>query len=154
MVKGWTRTVTFPVAWAGTSWAGETVSDGNYFDGEADKVFQAGNVYGNVHFHGPERPAAPVLQVPAPPEHYRNNQPQLDLLTEIHDGARDRVAIANVLGAPGSGRTTLCETWLHQNQDRFDRIYEVRVGHRAGADVLAELLAKLGYGPDKMPASR
>ncbi|WP_037367448.1 hypothetical protein [Amycolatopsis orientalis] len=58
-----------------------------------------------------------------------------------------------MLGALGSGRTTLCETWLHQNQERFDRSYQVRVGHRAGADVLAELLAKLGYGLDEMPAS-
>lgn len=129
------------------------MSDGNYFDGEADKVFQSRDVYGDVHFHGPEQPAAPALQVQAPPKHYRNNKPQLDRLTEIHDGALDRVAIAIVRGAPGSGRTTLCETWLHQHQDRFDRIYEVRVGHRAGADVLAELLAKLGYGSDKMPAS-
>ncbi|WP_406639896.1 AAA family ATPase [Amycolatopsis sp. WGS_07] len=129
------------------------MSDGNYFDGEADKVFQARDVYGNVHFHGPKQPAAPALQVQAPPEHYRNNQPQLDLLTEIHDAASDRVAIAIVRGAPGSGRTTLCETWLHQHQDRFDRFYEVRVGHRAGADVLAELLSKLGYGLDEMPAS-
>lgn len=129
------------------------MSDGNYFDGEADKVFQARNVYGDVHFHGPEQPAAPALQVQAPPTHYRNNEPQLDLLTEIHDEALDKVAIAIVRGAPGSGRTTLCETWLHQHQDRFDRFYEVRVGHRAGADVLAELLSKLGYGPDEMQAS-
>ncbi|MFD2471523.1 NB-ARC domain-containing protein [Amycolatopsis silviterrae] len=129
------------------------MSDGNYFDGEADKVFQARDVYGSVHFHGPKQPAAPALQVQAPPEHYRNNQPQLDLLTEIHDAASDRVAIATVRGAPGSGRTTLCETWLHQHQGRFDRIYEVRVGHRVGADVLAELLSKLGYGLDEMPAS-
>ncbi|MER6759715.1 MULTISPECIES: ATP-binding protein [Amycolatopsis] len=129
------------------------MSDSNYFDGQADKVFQARNVYGDVHFHAPEQPAAPALQVQAPPKHYRNNEPQLDLLTEIHDAALDRVAIAIVRGAPGSGRTTLCETWLHQHQDRFDRFYEVRVGHRAGADVLAELLSKLGYGPDEMPAS-
>ncbi|UKD53323.1 ATP-binding protein [Amycolatopsis sp. FU40] len=129
------------------------MSDGNYFDGQADKVFQARDVYGDVHFHGPQQPAAPVLQVQAPPKHYRNNKPQLDLLTEIHDEALDRVAIAIVRGAPGSGRTTLCETWLHQHQDRFDRFYEVRVGHRVGADVLAELLSKLGYGLDEMPAS-
>lgn len=127
------------------------MSDGNYFDGQADKVFQARDVYGDVHFHGPQQPAAPVLQVQAPPKHYRNNKPQLDLLTEIHDEALDRVAIAIVRGAPGSGRTTLCETWLHQHQDRFDRFYEVRVGHRVGADVLAELLSKLGYGLDEMP---
>ncbi|WP_134728024.1 MULTISPECIES: NB-ARC domain-containing protein [Amycolatopsis] len=129
------------------------MSDGNYFDGEADKVFQARDVYGDVHFHGPRQPAAPALQVQAPPEHYRNNERQLAALTRIHDEVPDRVAIAIVRGAPGSGRTTLCETWLHQHQDRFDRFYDVRVGHRAGADVLAELLSKLGYGPDEMQAS-
>ncbi|WP_409184010.1 NB-ARC domain-containing protein [Amycolatopsis sp. VS8301801F10] len=129
------------------------MSDGNYFDGQADKVFQARNVYGDVHFHGPRQPAAPALRVPAPPAHYRNNERQLAALTRIHDEAPDRVAIAVVRGAPGSGRTTLCETWLHQHRERFDRFYSVRVGHRAGADVLAELLSKLGYGPDEMQAS-
>ncbi|MBB4687176.1 NB-ARC domain-containing protein [Amycolatopsis jiangsuensis] len=131
---------------------GGTVS-GNYFDGQADAVVQAGNIYGDVVFNGPRRPEAPVLQVPAPPEHYRNNEAQLKLLTEIHHEATGRIAIALVLGAPGSGRTTLCETWLHGQLDRFDRFFSVRVGHRAGADVLAELLSLLGYGPDEMPAS-
>ncbi|WP_051791760.1 ATP-binding protein [Amycolatopsis jejuensis] len=95
----------------------------------------------------------PALQVQAPPVHYRNNESQLNALTRIHDEAADRVAMAIVRGAPGSGRTTLCETWLHRHLDRFDRFFPVRLGHRAGADVLAELLAMLGYRPDEMPGS-
>ncbi|MGW4395463.1 hypothetical protein ACWEHA_09260 [Amycolatopsis nivea] len=129
------------------------MSSSNYFDGQADKVFQAGNVYGDVHFHGPERPALPSSQVAAPPEHYRNNENQLAALTRIHDEAPDRVAIAGITGGPGSGRTTLGETWLFHHQDAFQHVFSVRVGNRPPADVLAELLSMLGYRPDEMPAS-
>ncbi|SFO16745.1 hypothetical protein SAMN05421854_101869 [Amycolatopsis rubida] len=152
-MKFWTRTVTFPVALDWTSWAGETVRDGNYFDGQADTVLQARNIYGNVYFSEPREPAVPSLQAAAPPEHYRNNESQLAALTRIHDEALDRVTIAIVRGAPGSGRTTLCETWFHQHLDGFDRFFSVRLGHRAGTDVLAELLSMVGYQPDEMPAS-
>ncbi|MFI5611262.1 hypothetical protein [Amycolatopsis sp. NPDC051903] len=130
------------------------MNDRNFFDGTADSVFQGRDVYGGVHFHPPAGPAVPPVQVLEPPRHYRNNEAQLDELTHIHDEAAGRVGIAILIGAPGSGRTTLGECWAFRNRDRFpDGVFPVRLGNRPVTDVLADQLGLVGYHADQLPAS-
>ncbi|MDT8910405.1 hypothetical protein [Amycolatopsis sp. PS_44_ISF1] len=133
------------------------MGEGNFFDGSAGSVFQGRDVYGDVHFHAPAGasvslvPPVPVLE---PPRHYRNNERQLDELSRVHERARAGVGIAIVRGAPGSGRSTLCECWAFRHQDRFDGgVYPVRLGRRPVTDVLADLLALAGYGAQQWPQS-
>jgi hypothetical protein len=134
------------------SWG--AMSEGNFFDGSAGSVFQGRDVYGGVHFHGPVAQVVPPVQVLEPPRHYRNNERQLDALSRIHADAGGGVGIAVVRGAPGSGRSTLCECWAFRNQELFGGgVYPVRLGRRPVTDVLADLLALAGYAPEQWPAS-
>ena len=73
----------------------------NRFDGEAATVFQAGDVYGGVHYHEPERRIDPPRQVLPPPEHYTNNEPQLAALSRIltHRDDDDGPKVAIIRGA-------------------------------------------------------
>ncbi|MGQ0776815.1 MAG: NB-ARC domain-containing protein [Pseudonocardiales bacterium] len=133
----------------------------NRFDGEAATVFQARDVYGGVHYHDPQRRIDPPRQVLPPPEHYTNNEPQLAALSRIlahrHDDDGPKVAI--IRGAPGSGRSTLATTWVHQHRGDYpDGHFVIRLA--SGGDsaervraVLADLLATLGFSESQVPAS-
>ncbi|RJQ90687.1 hypothetical protein [Amycolatopsis panacis] len=130
------------------------MSDGNFFDGTAHTVFQGRDVYGGVHFHPPAGPVVAPARVLEPPRHYRNNEVQLGELGRIHDEFADGVAVAIVLGAPGSGRSTLGQCWAYRNRERFpDGCFSVRMGRRAVTDVLAELLELSGHKAEQLPAS-
>lgn len=130
------------------------MSEGNFFDGSAGSVFQGRDVYGGVHYHQPAAQVIPPVQVLEPPRHYRNNERQLAELSRVHAEAGAGVGIAIVRGAPGSGRSTLCECWAFRNQELFDGgVYPVRLGRRPVTDVLADLLALAGYAPEQWPAS-
>lgn len=136
----------------------------NHITGDVSAAVQAGTIHGGVHIHG--RRIEPARQVPPPPEHYTNHEKQLDAMTAAlaHRDGQDGPKIVIVTGAPGSGRSTLCEACAQRHGDDYpDGHFMVRLGHRgravdaAGAeatrDALADLLAAVGYGPDAIPAS-
>ncbi|HEY2058703.1 MAG TPA: hypothetical protein VGH57_10085 [Amycolatopsis sp.] len=130
------------------------MSEGNFFDGSAGSVFQGRDVYGGVHFNAPAAQVVPPVQVLEPPRHYRNNERQLAELSRVQAEAAGGVGIAIVRGAPGSGRSTLCECWAFRNQELFDGgVFPVRLGRRPVTDVLADLLALAGYAPEQWPQS-
>ncbi|WP_028925739.1 tetratricopeptide repeat protein [Pseudonocardia acaciae] len=106
----------------------------------------------------PERPAP--RQGVAPPEHYTNNGPQLDALSAIFAGGpeRDGPRVAIIRGAPGSGRSTLADVWIHTHRAEYpDGQFVVSLA--AGGEgmegvrvALGELLAAVGTGADEIPS--
>jgi hypothetical protein len=131
---------------------------GNHFGGEAHNVAQVGAVYGNVVFPGPSRVVEVADQFTPPVDHYTNNERQLDEITAgaQHRGDRDGPRTVLIRGTPGSGRSALARCWGYKHREEYPGgRFAVRLGPGAERtrDVLADLLAQLGYLPDEIPAS-
>jgi hypothetical protein len=134
----------------------------NRFVGEAHNVLQARDVHGGIHYHGVRGSGVkPPCHVLPPPQHYTNNQRQLDELTQIlTDGCSgDGPKVALIRGAPGSGRTTLATAWVYQHRSDFpDGQLLVRLaagddGAEREREALGDILAEVGFDQDEIPAS-
>ncbi len=117
-------------------------------------LVQAANIYGDVNIH-PRVPVRPPRQLTQAPEHYTNNETELDELTTILRPGEDHehVRIAAVRGEPGSGRTAFASHWGRTNGAHYPdgQFYLSLTGFTDANSALQSLLVAVGYVPEQIP---
>lgn len=126
-------------------------------------AIQAGSIHGDVHFSLTE-PASfrlPVpAQLPSPPANFTGRAEELaglDGFASCYDPVR-RLAVAVIVGAGGTGKTSLASRWLHALSDHYDggALFTDLRGHVPEAaarpsEVLTAFLRALGTPPEQIP---
>ncbi|ALG06409.1 hypothetical protein AOZ06_05245 [Kibdelosporangium phytohabitans] len=127
----------------------------------AGAFVQAGTVHGDVHFHGPSRPAVIPRQVAAPPMLFVNRGRELAALDSALRGETGVKAngsrIVALTGLGGVGKTALVCRWVHGQRDRFpDGVLHAELTAPSGdpvdpVDVLGAFLRALGVPSSEVP---
>ncbi|WP_132490053.1 hypothetical protein [Saccharopolyspora elongata] len=141
-----------------------TMADGgNRFDGTADAVVQARDIYGDVYQYAPSSPKAPPRQVPPPSRFYTNNERQLAEITKFLRPceARDhqRPGLVVLRGDPGGGKSATAYQWIHEYGKHYqDGLFyaSLTAGTRETgleSEALHNWLLGVGYARDQIPAT-
>ncbi|MCX2729796.1 tetratricopeptide repeat protein [Saccharopolyspora sp. NFXS83] len=140
---------------------GSTVT-GNYFDGSAHAVAQAGHVEGGIHFYAPSRPAEhPPRQVPQPTRSYTNNERQLRAITEavrFAESGDEAPRVVVVRGPVGGGKSETAFRWVAEHGGEFAGRFYARLSGTDGesgaeSEALREFLIAVGYTAAEIPAT-
>ncbi|HEX7661611.1 MAG TPA: tetratricopeptide repeat protein [Pseudonocardiaceae bacterium] len=148
---------------AGAEHVHETRSE---MSGPSRDVIQAGQIIGDVHFHGDAEPehAAAITprQLPSDILKFVNRDADLRWLNDVLEREVKDMFAANVyiiVGTAGVGKTALAVHWAHQIKNRFPdgQLYINLRGYDPGAPVsapeaLARFLAALGAPSAAIPA--
>lgn len=127
----------------------------NQMAGSAGNVVQAGSI-GAVHFHHLPRPVP--AQLPLPISTLVNQKHVLAELDDVLAALADEPAIVVLMGARGSGKSTVGVYWLQRHRERFpDGQLRANLGawadHSAApAEVLLGFLTSLGVDRADVPA--
>jgi tetratricopeptide (TPR) repeat protein len=123
---------------------------------------QARDISGGVHFAVPRAQMPVPAQLPPATANFTGRQAELAALDRVaaeYEPAR-RLSLAVIIGAGGSGKTSLASHWLHRVSERYEGgvLYAELNGHVPDAavrpgEVLEGYLRALGAQPEQVPLS-